>query len=474
MRFVGRDADVARLAEELAAARQGSAGRLVWLRGRRRVGKSRLVQEFCDAANVPYCFFQAPARGREEALLDFQEALAASSLPAASSAADVAFRTWTAALTAAVAGATSEQPVVLVIDELPYLVEHDPGFAADLQRAWDRALAGLPVVVIAIGSDVRMMDALVAARSPLHGRPTRELAVQPLAPSAVAEITGASNAIDAFDRYLVVGGFPQLAGTWQAGEDLESFLTRVLVDDQSALVTSAERMLASEFETALSARRVLLAIGAGEVAHGRISDRSGVRGNTLSAALEVLVDAKAVVARELPYAAPRPQKPARYRVAEPYLRFWLQFIAPHVDELARGRGDLVVRRIIGGWSTYRGHAIEPLVRESLERLLLEPSVSAELGGARHVGAFWDRTGTIEVDLVGGDQPEPTVIGFVGSVKWRGRAPFDAADAAALAAHRARIPGAEAAKLVAVTATGVAPGTAIDRVVSPDELLAAWG
>jgi len=160
---------------------------------------------------VPYCYFQAPRRGRDAALMEFAEAVRESSLPAADAFSGVAFSSWLAVLRAAVQGATREHPAIVVIDELPYLAELDEGFAADLQKAWDRALNKLPVLLICVGSDVRMMDELVRARAPLHGRPTRELRVLGLDPAAVATITGTRDPADALDRYLVIGGLPSLA-----------------------------------------------------------------------------------------------------------------------------------------------------------------------------------------------------------------------------------------------------------------------
>src|SRR3954471_17655361 len=225
--FVGRARERELLRAELDQVRTAGQGRFVWMRGRRRVGKSRLVQEVCDASPSPYVFYQASRRGRADALRDFAEAVAESSLVAAEGFEQASFASWPAALRAAVAGATAQRPAVVIIDELPYLTEGDPGFAADLQKAWDRSLERAPVLLVCIGSDVRMMEQLVTERSPLHGRPTREMRVEPLDPAAVAEITAASDAIDAIDRYLIVGGFPLLAALWPAGASVEAFLGEV-------------------------------------------------------------------------------------------------------------------------------------------------------------------------------------------------------------------------------------------------------
>ena len=469
----GRTNELNRLAAELDAIRRGHGGRFVWLRGRRRVGKSRLVQEFCDASGARYCFYQAPARPRDEAVNEWVEAVRESTLATASAFEGASYAGWSSALRAAVQGATADAPAILVIDELPYLVEHDPGFTADLQKAWDRTLEQAAVLVICVGSDVRMMDELVRERAPLHGRPTLEMHVLPLDPRAVGEITGADLPEDAFDRYLVVGGFPILAASWPSGTSLDGFLRAALIDDQTPFVTTALRILSSELQRDLQAERVIEAVGHGETAHGRISDRSGVKGNTLTDALDVLVRQKGLVSRNLPYAVPVGKQPARYTVIDPYLRFWLRFVGPYIAELSRGRGDLVVARIQRDWGAYRGRAIEPIVRASLERLLLDVARSDRLGGAQHVGSWWKRDHSVEVDLVGGDAPFPERIGFVGSIEWRDSRGFAAEDANALAVARAAVPGGHTAKLVAVSRSGIERDAEVDEVFGPAGLLAAW-
>src|SRR5262249_29014848 len=67
---------------------------------------------------------------------------------------------------------------------------------------------------------------------------------------------------------------------------------------------------------------------------------------------------------------------------DPYLRFWLRFIQPHLPEIERLRGDLTLARITAGWTAWRGRAIEPLLWVSLARLLPAGGspAAAALGG----------------------------------------------------------------------------------------------
>jgi AAA+ ATPase superfamily predicted ATPase len=461
------------LEAEFDLAKEGNGARFAWLRGRRRVGKSRLVQELCDRSDAPYAFYQATRRGTREAIAGFVDAVAQSSLPAAPAFAGASYDSWPVAIRAAVQGIDPARPAILVFDELPYLTERDSGFTADLQQAWDRVLEKAPLLLICVGSDVRIMESLLAERSPLHGRPTLELRVAPLNPAEVAGLTGAPDAASAFDRYLIVGGFPLLASSWPKGVGWKAFLRKALAHDQTPLAATALRILISEFPRELPVRDVVEAIGHGESAHNRIRARSGVKGNTLNEALELLVEQKGLVAKELPFGVPRGKKAPRYAVVDPYLRFWLRFVGPHLDEISRGRPDLVIERIERDWAAYRGRAIEPLVRLALERLLDDPATSERLGGARHVGGWWRRDHSVEIDLVGGDRPKPSRIGFVGSIKWRDRGRFSARDLDRLATARAVVPGAEGAKLVAVSRSGFDSGLAADASFGPDRLLAAW-
>jgi hypothetical protein len=111
------------------------------------------------------------------------------------------------------------------------------------------------------------------------------------------------------------------------------------------------------------------------------------------------------------------------------------------------------------------------VREGIERLLPDE----RFGASRHVGAFWTRTNSIEVDLVGGDTlPSAKNIGFVGSVKWREDHAFDRADGAALAAKRLSVPGANTStKLIAVSRRGFAPRGVLDVELEPKDIISAY-
>jgi AAA+ ATPase superfamily predicted ATPase len=437
------------------------------MRGRRRVGKSRLVEEFVERQQIPSLYFTASAQPALEADLRlFVEAAAASSLPGAATFADQTPRTWDAALALLVSALPTDSPSIVVLDELPYLIANDQGFEGTLQKIFDRELSRRPLLLIGIGSDLAMMEVLNEYGRPFHQRAT-EMVVPPLSLKDVAEMLQLP-AAQAIDAYLVSGGLPLVLDEWRTGAGVAEYLEEVVPVSTSALLVSGERALAAEFPVDSQARAVLGAIGAGERSFSLIARAAGgLPQASLQRALHLLV-AKRVVEAQVPMSV-QPSRETRYLVADPHLRFWLAFLGPHASEIERGRGDLVLARIRKAWTTWRGRAVEPVVREALRRL--PEGFLPE--GTREVGGYWTRTNDPEIDLVGADRaPVAQRITFVGSVKWQEERPFDVHDLARLGVHRSRMPGAdESTPLIAVTRSG----STIDGIttIGPQEIVEAF-
>lgn len=401
-------------------------------------------------------------------LSGFVHEVAVSSLPEAAQVAGFAEpQTWDAAFGVLAAALPADRPSVVVIDELPYLVREDETVEGALQKAFDRTLSKLPVLLILIGSDVAMMERLNTYGRPFYQRGT-ELVVPPLSPADVAAMLDLP-AADAFDAFLVTGGLPLILEEWPRGAGLWDYLDHALRSPTSALLVSGERVLSAEFPAAAQPQKVLQAIGCGERTFGSIGRAAGgLHATSLQRSLEELTSRR-VVAAERPLST-KPSKETRYRVDDSYLRFWLSFVGSAIPTIERGRGDLVVESVRRGWTSWRGRAIEPVIREALWRIADDrlPANTNVIGG------YWTRTNNPEIDLVGADRaPVADNLTMVGSTKWLEKKPFDARDLASLITHRAQLPGAdEDTPLIAVSRSGCA----VDglQVFTPDDLLSAWG
>jgi AAA+ ATPase superfamily predicted ATPase len=467
--FVGRRRELAALDRTLADVRAAKdsarSGQCLIIRGRRRIGKSALVEEFVGRSGVPYVFHTAEIGLGTDALEEFVNAVRDSTLPDADVFTEATPGNWAAAFRQLAGILPKDRPSVVVLDEVPYLMDESGAFESVLQRAWDRELSRKPVLLLLVGSDLSMMEALTSYGRPFHQRGV-DMPIGPLNPADVAAMTGLDPAA-AFDATLVTGGLPIICARWERGEDIWSFLARELANPVSPLAASAQLSLAAEFPDQAQARAVLAAIGSGERTFTNIARAAGgIAHSTLTRAAELLID-KRIVVGDLPLST-QPSKERRYRITDSYLRFWFAFLGPHLTEIDRMRSDLALDRIRHGWTSWRGRAVEPLVRESLARLLPAhgiPTVPA-------VGAYWTRSNDVEIDIVGADrEPIAKELLFLGSVKWLENSPFDNHDLVALQRHRDRLTG-DPIPLIAVTRSGACTDR-LDAVFEPDELLEPW-
>jgi AAA+ ATPase superfamily predicted ATPase len=142
--------------------------------GRRRVGKTELIQHFVQ--DKPHIYFLADMRGTQSNVLRFRKR--ASSLfdnvePAADTFDDVfeyIRKQW-----------KTEQKLVIVIDEFSYLAQVDESIPSVFQLIVDEILKGGSFHLILCGSSISMMEKTTRAHSsPLYGRRTRQRHVMPL------------------------------------------------------------------------------------------------------------------------------------------------------------------------------------------------------------------------------------------------------------------------------------------------------
>lgn len=471
--FIGRQSQLGELEILLDRVRtkdDAKPGKAILIRGRRRVGKSRLVEEFVRRSGVPYLFYAAAGRPPAEELELFAEEVRASSLPHASYFDDVRLSSWDAALRQLATCLPEDGPAVVVFDELPYLIEQDPRFEATLQNAFDRVLSRRRVLLVGIGSDLAVMEMLNDYGRPFHQRAT-EMVVPPLSPAEVGDMLDLQPA-DALDAYLVTGGLPLICDEWPAGMGMWGYIEQALRRPTSALLVSAERALAAEFPREAQAADVLSTIGGmGERTFSGIRNRANISATAVTRATDLL-KTKRIVAAELPLSTSA-SKETRYRVTDPYLRFWLTFLAPQMPRIERGGGAQVLERIKDSWESWRGRAIEPVVHEGLERLSLPLGPEGEPGV---VGGYWTRTNNPEIDIVIADRsPIAKQVFAAGSIKWRTNKAFADVDLGKLYKHRDQLPGADhTTKLIVVSRAGYAAAAASDvRLVTPGELIGAW-
>lgn len=448
---------------------------MIAVRGRRQAGKSRLITQFVETAGVPYLFSTAvknasPAAQVGRVYADMRTST--EPLPNAPVAFAAPPTTWTDLL-ARLPLAVGDGPAIVVLDEFSWATQVDDTLEGVLQVAWDRHLQALPILVVLVGSDIAMMERLTEHDRPLYGRAS-EMVVRPLSPAEVAEAFGETHdPVDVLDVYLATGGYPRMVLNARRHRSASDYVAEQLADDTSPLAITGVRMLDAEFRGDLAARTVLEAIGAVEVGHATFTSAvvqlgGDSAGTTLTRALPILLDVKRVVAKDTPVGASASSKLTRYRISDPYLRFWFRYCAPHLDQIARGRSDLAIAAFERDFSSWRGKAIEPVVHEAVWRLARNHEL---LAGVEVVGAWWDRGNTHEYDVVAATQSGDVTM--IGTVKWRPNKSVTTAEVGAVSNGRAHIPKAAAARILAVCPAGVTRHATADLVLDAADIVSAY-
>ena len=228
--FSGRERELAALDTELRSATESGTGRLLAIRGRRQVGKSRLVEHFAERSGVAY----GVVAGMKGAPVDVQVRRAAETLrsstrplPALEAVTALPPGNWYDLLSR-LQLALNDDPAILVIDEFPWANESSPGLDGLLQSLWDLMFARRPVLVLLIGSDEAMMDRLFEHDRPLFGRLDGNFVIEPFNPAETAQALGGSRSpVEVFDTQLITGGFPELVAH-REDSDLSRLSSRTL------------------------------------------------------------------------------------------------------------------------------------------------------------------------------------------------------------------------------------------------------
>lgn len=395
MRFLGRRTEL----QALESLWSRDAAQLCMVYGRRRIGKSYLLERF--SFDKPTIFYQATQQAQAIELARFSDmARAFVELPD-----EVAFPTWDSALTA-VSNHARERKLVIILDEFPYLCESTPGLPSIIQQWWDKKGRRSGVMLILCGSAQTFMNELANNAAPLHGRFTATISVAPLTYREAAEFTPNLRADEKAQVYGILGGTPMYLDAWDEAVSLSKNIHRLFGDALSPLIDAPDRMLTTTLSDAKSAYRILQAISYGKTRWSEITDFAKVHDRAITQLVDIgLVERKVPVTED-----PLRSRRGRYRIADSSLRFWFRFIAQSRGRIERGLGNAVIREALSLLDDHMGGVYEDIAREFAYDLVRGDRLLAD-----DVGFWQSPDGLHEIDIVGALRRVPS---FLGSVKWR--------------------------------------------------------
>lgn len=335
--FVNREQELEAL--ERAAGRHPG---FVVVSGRRRVGKTALLDRF--ARDRPAVFLPGTRAPVAEALRRLEERLRAVAPPLPGDLLDLGhLESWDAAFGYLLARSRDE-PLLVVLDEFPYLCEADPALPSTLQARWDHRGESQLSLVLA-GSHVALMEQLVAVDAPLFGRADAHLRLAPFGWRDAGLLTGGADPAGWLEAYVTVGGMPRYLRLWDPRHDALANLGDLL-DGPGAPLGDEGTVVLQELPPGSAPARVLELVALGADTFTAVRARASLAPATASDALGTL-EALGLVERLTPVGEdPRRTKRVRYEVRDPFLRLWLGVVLPHREafELGRGAGVLAANR----------------------------------------------------------------------------------------------------------------------------------
>jgi len=337
--FIGRERESGVLAELYDS---GQAEMFV-LYGRRRVGKTELLQQFCSNRRAVY-FLAAQVRDKDN-LRGFRDALREGLDDPLLDG--VEFPDWSAALSFA-AERTGDERLVLVLDEFPYLCESSKGLPSQVQQFWDTKGKHSQLMLVLCGSQVSFMEKeVLAERSPLFGRRTGQKRLSPLEPRDTLAFFDRWSVEQRILGYSILGGMPAYLRRFDDSRSLEENLLRDVLRPEGYLFDEVQFLLRSELTNPTTYNSILAAVARGAERVGDIALGVGVDSTTANKYLHVLRELQ-LVEREIPITDPDPlrSRKGRYRVADRFIAFHFRHLQPNLSLVHAGRGARVYKEFI--------------------------------------------------------------------------------------------------------------------------------
>jgi len=414
--------------------------------GRRRQGKTLLLQSLCEAAGglLISGLEQSAAQNLAAVGEAYRRFLG---LPAA-----VTVANWPAAVDLLFGvGEDRDAPVPVVLDEFPYLLASAPELPSVVQAALSpRARTRSRTRLVLCGSAFSVMGNLLGGSAPLRGRATLDLLINPFDFRLAAEFWGVSGDWDLAVRlHALVGGTPAYrdfaAGTRPTStRGLGRWVAGHLLNPASAFFREGRLLLAEEVGMDDSALylSVLAAMAAGATRRSRIAAALGRKETALAHPLRVLEDTRLIT--RLPN--PLHERRSTYRLTEPIIRFHQLVTAPNEARLTRHQAAAVwdeMQATVA--SNIFGPHLEDLAREWVMFHAGPQTVAgpAQTVGAADVACRQHRGHQVDVVATRGGR-----VIAIGEAKWR---PVTLADLERLRHIRDITPNAGGARLLLFTA-----------------------
>ena len=402
--FIGREREVA----ALDRLYESNKFEFAVIYGRRRVGKTALINHFID--NKEAIYFMGVESNEKQNLENFSKSIIEYS---SGIEAETSFLSFQAALEY-VFKLAEKKRLILAIDEYPYVARSSKSLASTLQLLIDKYKDTSKLMLILCGSSMSYMeDEVLAYKSPLYGRRTAQMKIFPFSFDEACRYLKNYSDEDKALAYGIVGGTPQYLLQIDDRLSIEDNIKNTYLNPISFLYEEPTNLLKQEVREPAIYMAIITAIAVGASRMSDISNKVGEDSNICANYLKSLINL-GIVKKETPYGEKTSRK-SIYSIEDNMFRFWYRFVPNNNSVIMRGAADIVYRRIEPQLSEYMGAVFEEICKQYLWNLLLNGNSPVEFS---ELGRWWGNDPIekkqTEIDIMG-EQDKKTAL--FGECKW---------------------------------------------------------
>lgn len=369
--FFGRENDVL----ELMALWRKRTSSLVVVSGRRRIGKSTLVERFAAESKCRFVEIAGLAPDREmtnqKQLDHFCERLARQTgMP------EVRVDGWAKAFDLLSAAVKGSARTIVFLDEISWMGHYDSSFAALLKDAWDLQFSRRSnLVVVVAGSVSAWIQKNILNSKAFVGRISKEIPLSELPLSDCRKFWGKAadrvSDIEILNMLSVTGGIPKYLEEMDPALSVEENIRLLCFSPGGYLFRDFEAIFSDVFESETSSKLKLVeTLAEGPASLSALAEAAGLELNGhISADLKELCAAGFVASSEgLNPSTGMPARETRYRLRDNYIRFYLKFIRPKKAAIKAGMYKFKSMENLAGWNAILGLQFENLILNNLPAL----------------------------------------------------------------------------------------------------------
>ena len=353
-KFINREIEL----EFLENCNKSSSPEFIVIYGRRRVGKTELIQKSLKDKNGAY--FLASKDTTYENLNEFKKSIAEQlNIPIFSK---LESNTWIELFENLVEFLDDTKKTIIVIDEFSYLIEVDRAVPSLFQKIWDQTLKNKNVMLVLCGSSVSLMETeVLGVNSPLFGRRTGQWEVTQLGVESVKKFLPGYNTEDVLKTIFILGGIPAYLDKWNDRQSIFENMDEQILSKGMYLYEEADFLLKHEFREQWIYALILKKLSLGYNSLGKLYSATNMDKANLSKYLNTLENLH-IVRHILPI---HKRKGGIYVIIDDYFDFWFRFVYSNRGMLEVGNKKMVRGKVEKDFNSYCGRRFEYLVEKML-------------------------------------------------------------------------------------------------------------